>query len=320
MVEYPKVEGWAKMHPDIVLADTVVVTEKLDGANMRVMVTQTGDAVYGSRGVVLTTDESKQRFFKGLPINWWEQQVELRLRLADVAKRLGAPRIIVFGEIIGWAIQKRIRYLPSDTDVDFYAFDIYANGNFLPYSEMLRICESVGLKHVPVLYVGSPQSPEFTSLVERVLSGELYSAVVKEQRGEDSVAEGVVVRTEPLMRSSLGAWCITKIKSPAFSEGGERKFTVVGKEGASALLTFLSQYVTLSRLENVVLRLRADGIIDEPTPADLKHIAPAFWNELMEDCADAIQQLVSSGVDEREIKHRVGKMLQRLYLQEYCAR
>lgn len=320
MVNYPKVEGWAKLRSDILLADNVVVTEKLDGANMRVMVTAEGDVTYGSRGVVLNTEDDIQHFFKGLPIVWWEKRAELRSRISDLARSLGAPYVIVFGEIIGWRIQKRIKYLPNDSDVDFYAFDIYAGGKFLPYSDFLRACDTVGLQHVPVLYTGSPQTPEFISIVERALNGELLSVVAKERRGDETVAEGIVVRTEPLLRSSLGAWCITKIKSPNFSEGGEKEFTVTDKQGAGALLAFITQYVNLPRLENVIARLRADGIIDEPTPADLKHIAPAFWNDLLDECADEIQQLVSSGIEEREIKHRVGKTLQTLYIKQYCKR
>ncbi|HLX53987.1 MAG TPA: RNA ligase family protein [Aquella sp.] len=60
----------------------------------------------------------------------------------------------VYGEIIGWGIQKGYLYNCGLNQHKFYVYDVMHNGKWLNHAEMMAFCEMTGLETVPVLYQG----------------------------------------------------------------------------------------------------------------------------------------------------------------------
>lgn len=304
------------MAGEIALASRVFVTEKLDGANMRVLVRRGEELQFGSRDKVLKSQEDKEHFFKGKPVAWWEVP-EHKAAAYALLDYLGVDEVTIFGEIIGWGIQKRIRYLPDDDSVWFYAFDIWVNDSFLPYPQFLDACTAVGLPFAPLLYDGSPAGEQFSFLIEAVGKGELKSFLAHYLSGREVPAEGIVIRTEPLFITTLNSYSIAKLKSPQFEEveRGEEKPKVVSTTVTAGedLINFLNTYVTEGRLHNVLVKLKGEGKVENDMK-DLKHIIPAYWDDLKEECGQEIEQLLSKGIDEKSLKHRVSKKVQVMYI------
>lgn len=316
MKKYPKILSWHKLHPEITLASRVFVTEKLDGANMRVLVKRGEDLVFGSRDMKLGTLEGLGNFFKGRPQAWWSVP-EHRAAAYRVLDVLGVDEVLIFGEVVGWGIQKRIAYFPSPEDVHFFAFDIMIDDKFLRYQEFIQVCLLAGLPYVPVLYDGSPRSDDFQALIKRVMAGEQKSALAHAY-GRDAPAEGVVIRTEPLFITTLNSYSIAKLKAPKFEEVeqgkevGERKVEATGA-GGDLLIDFINTYITEGRLHNILVRLRGEGKVSGEMK-DLKVIIPAYWEDLVQECGEEVNQVLqATGLSERDLLHRVGKKVQLLY-------
>ncbi|MEM0238540.1 MAG: RNA ligase family protein [Ignisphaera sp.] len=314
MRTYPKIMSWHKLAAEFAAAKRVFVTEKLDGANMRVLVGRDVSLRFGSREMELNTSDSIMNFFKGKPLGWWSapERREAAYKLLDL---LQADEVLIFGEIVGWGIQKRIPYFPDNSAVEFFAFDIMVRDEFLPYPQFLEVCAKVGLPTVPLLFEGSPQDDEFQRIVEDVVNGNLKSALAAKY-GNETIAEGVVIRAEPLFITTLGSYSIAKLKTPPFAEEKVSRMgapKVVDMKDWQPVVEFLNAYVTEGRLHNVVGKLRAEGKI-QGEMRDLQHIVPAFWRDLQEECGDEIKALLSNAdLSERDLQHRVGKMVQQMY-------
>lgn len=103
----------------------------------------------------------------------------------------------VYGEIVGWGIQKGYLYNCGLNKHDFYVYDVMYNGNWLDYVDMVGFCIDYNLKMVPQLYYG-PYSKE---KVDEMLIVNKISL---------EVAEGVVVG--PVIERSSSAIGRVKLK------------------------------------------------------------------------------------------------------------
>jgi RNA ligase (TIGR02306 family) len=194
---------------DRVLQDgeMVVITQKLHGTSAR----------YGwfPRPAISLLDKSRK--FLGLLPEWqfcWgsrRSQIQSKpgqshpgfkseaqgVEFGDVYTKIAAQEKLrdkipkgysVYGEIVGWGIQKGYLYNCGLNKHDFYVYDIMRDGKWLNANEVSFYCKLFNLKQVPELYSG-PYSKE---KVDEKLT---INVISKE------IAEGVVV-TPAIERSS----------------------------------------------------------------------------------------------------------------------
>jgi hypothetical protein len=137
--------------------------------------------------------------------NWWDialkMNIEKKLRkyLKDHGIHLG-----VQGEIIGGRIQGNIYKING---LDFYVFNIrnLSTGEDYPLCEKLKVCEELGLKHVPVLNDNFIITDEVTPQKLLAMSNG------KSALNKHTSREGYVLRRVDADRVSF------KVKSPHYS-------------------------------------------------------------------------------------------------------
>lgn len=126
-----------------------VVTEKIDGTSATYFI-KNGEFGVCSRNVELKESESNL---------YWK--IAEKYKIKETLKNLNQDKNTDFaiqGEIAGTGIQQNRLDLP---DKQFFVFDIYQiqGGGYLPYPELLQICNQYGLKTVPhILTVAENQT------------------------------------------------------------------------------------------------------------------------------------------------------------------
>ena len=60
----------------------------------------------------------------------------------------------VYGEIVGWGIQKGYLYHCGMNQHKFYVYDVQKDGKYLNYDDAVKLCNEWGLTHVPLVYRG----------------------------------------------------------------------------------------------------------------------------------------------------------------------
>jgi ATP-dependent RNA circularization protein (DNA/RNA ligase family) len=155
------------------LADEVVVEEKLDGANLGISVDETGRLRAQNRGDYLIAPFGGQ-FSK---LAGWMQR-----RTWDLVPALG-PSLVVFGEWCDARHSITYQRLPDR----FIAFDVYdrETRRFWNTARRAEFAKHVGLREVPVLVKGRETLSSIETLVRTAAS-----------RFGASRLEGVVVRRE----------------------------------------------------------------------------------------------------------------------------
>lgn len=221
MIEYPKIETIFDRRPDftvdtdklrlpeIDLIKSWVVTEKIDGTNIRVVIDEKGEVHFGGR-----TDAAQ------IPAFLVEHLI--KTFTADKMKALWQPKkdgslvpyeIQLFGEGYGEKIQKGGgNYRPG---VSFRLFDVLVSGRWwLDLTGVSEIAERLGINIVPV--IGVMTAPDVVAMIRR---GDMNSVVAEEERKTVARAEGVVCRTNPLLFMGDGKRLMWKLKLKDFIAG-----------------------------------------------------------------------------------------------------
>lgn len=142
---YRVVEGYPHISRILLLSkavprhfiDFVVVEEKMDGHNVRV-VRIDGQLLAITRGGYIcpyTTSRMRRKYGKSLN---------------ELFDELGADTVIV-GEVVGMENPYTRYYYPEAPYWDYFIFDIYRNGYPLKIQERRRLVEEHGLRNVPQL-------------------------------------------------------------------------------------------------------------------------------------------------------------------------
>ena len=79
-----------------------------------------------------------------------EEKIELKEMIEDLQDDSNAHSVIVFGEIYGPGIQD----MQYGGKVEFRAFDIAINGDYMDSDDFFHVCKKYGIETVPVLYRG----------------------------------------------------------------------------------------------------------------------------------------------------------------------
>jgi Rnl2 family RNA ligase len=310
--KYPELVTLDK-RPEILSVKQVVATEKLHGSNFRVLfpagMTSPDEARFGGRNEVFAPGDDG--FYGGKAVRWFKSRPELTRRLMEVFASYGFSDAIVYGEICGAGIQKGVRYAPTDEAL-FRAFDLMIGDNFVTYDLFVEICEASGLPRVPEIWRGEPSLEAFDALLEKPSTEGQKNGVI----AEGNVAEGVVIRSNPLLRDVFGSWLIIKHKSEGFAEVA-RKRTPRAGEGAAAekgpLDVFAETFVVRGRLVNAIGRLRDAGVKLSLAMDDVPRLAQAVVDDLHKEQEPEWQSLVAAGVADKQIRAAVTRTVASVY-------
>ena len=230
---YPKIETLYerdketfKVDPDRVcllevdLIKQWLVTEKIDGTNIRVVIRPGGVSVgmVAAGDIIATTVEFRGRTDRAQVPPFLLTRLEEMITplLCDIAfPDLSIEEVILYGEGYGARIQKGGGNYREG--VSFRLFDVAVDtrgeGNYLwlDWENVEDIAQKLGIETVPVLCI----SANLAAAVSCVSS---FSAVAKQDGGNPAtICEGIVARTEPLLCDRRGRRLMWKLKGKDFA-------------------------------------------------------------------------------------------------------
>ena len=307
--KYPSIP-LIKYRPEIFSVKEVVATEKLHGSTFRVGfpmgMASTDDVVYGSHETVYVHG-SHEFFPLGRAVQWFSEKPELLAKMWETIKSYGFSDATVFGEAFGPGIKaKGIKY-STGQDMLFRAFDIMVGENFLTYDLFCEVIDKMGLPRVHEVWRGDPTIAAFDSLLE-VPSRE---ATLNGITDASNLAEGVVIRSNPLLRTVFGEWLIVKHKSKKFSEVAEAESTPKTRE-ASPADTFAATYVTEGRILNALARVQARRLSLKNDMTDIPVLLKELLLDLQKECMPEWKAL---DCPEKAIQGAVSRVLSPQYRQ-----
>lgn len=271
------------------------VSEKVHGCNVSV-ITDGNSIITGKRTSVLTDSDKFYGFREFADQNLKEKVISVFNELKSIDSSILS--IQVFGEFFGGGydgyksnlpkIQNGIQYTPNH---EFYAFDIlvtYPDKNiYLGVDECINLFEKYGFFYNKELLRGM--------LDECLAYNPVFISTIGERLGypriENNFAEGVVIKPIQDLRFANGERIIIKNKNPKFNEfeKSDKKADVVYSDTCSKLVSCVEDYVTESRLGNVMSHL---GELEMPKQ---------FGLLIKEYCADVIEEFVKDHPEYNEL-------------------
>ncbi len=233
--------------------------------------------------------------------------------------------LIAYGELFGgtdygeWKtqvkrpVQTEVQYHP---DIHFFVFDLFVNGQPLPWSQAEPLLKEVGLPHVPTLFTGTfAECLKWSSEHLKDLTG--IPRLLPDAEGKlnsladlkDNIREGHVIKSYDKEvvdnRGQRGKRVLYKHKNDKFAE---RQFVAPVQQQATAKDRFAAivrEYVTLPRLHNVDSKL---------TPEQASNHAfrkQFFIKDVMEDFRKDNQDELRllSKAESNAVNGQVGKVL-----------
>lgn len=174
--------------------EEVLLTEKIHGANARLVMTDDGVVHVGSHGAWKKEDAGDGEGGDGI---WWPA-----MRASGMIEKMKAigPNIVVYGEIYGQVQDLKYNHPDKKTPAYFRAFDVFdcKQGRWADVEELQAICTQHAIPEVPMLYAG-PWHNDLRALAE------------KDSTLAPHLAEGFVVRTmalrhEPTLALGRSVW------------------------------------------------------------------------------------------------------------------
>lgn len=182
------------------------VTEKIDGTNIRVTLTEDGKVIFGGR-----TDAAQIHadLYRHLSETFTPEKMKAALWLPDEAGEPQPTRAVLYGEGYGAGIQKGGGLYRADKS--FRLFDVLVNDKWwLDWANVEDVARKLDIKTAP--YMGEWTLEDIVTQVKRGIP----SAVAMEDGGQVREAEGVIGRTiEPLF-DKRGNRIILKLKTSDF--------------------------------------------------------------------------------------------------------
>lgn len=294
--------------PEILAVKEVIATEKLHGSNFRVNfpagMESIADVRFGSRDVEDGDPNIK------FPLNnvkaWFTSRPALLQAMWDTVKSYGFSNVTVFGEAYGPGMRtKGVKY-SNGQEVLFRAFDIMVEENFLTTWELFcEVADKMGIPRVVELWRGDPTSEAFDRLLEHP-SAEARANGINDP---NNLAEGVVLRSNPMFRNALGEWLVVKHKGKKFSEVAHAP-TVKEPRGETPADTFAATYVTEGRITNAIGRLADRGTPLKGAMADMPALLKEMVADLHKECEP---EWTALGLPEKQLTGAVSKVLGPLY-------
>lgn len=316
--KYPELVTLDK-RPEMLAVREAIATEKLHGSNFRVYfpegMTSPDELRFGSRNEVFEPNDSG--FYGGRPIRWFRENTAIVEKLMELFGAYGfTGGVVVYGEVCGTSVQKGIKYA-GDGEIIFRAFDIRVAGNFVTYDLFVELCEKAGLPRVPEIWRGDPTREAFDKLLEQPSTEAQKNGITNDA---SIVSEGVVIRSNPLLRDVFGDWLIIKHKSKKYREATpktERKSTDLTETGP--LDDFTATYVVRGRVINALGRLRDASVVLQGSMQDMPKLSDAIVADLHKECGPELKALETQGYADKQIKNAVTRRLASVYREMIAA-
>jgi len=172
------------------------VTEKIDGTNVRVMLSEQGNVTFGGRS-------NNAQMPADLVVKLMQQFTIPKMQSAFFAN--GPVSAVLYGEGYGAGIQKGGTYR---TDKGFILFDVLVAGKWwLDKAALEDVAGKLGCDLVP--YLGRMSLPEIVELVRVPFASKIGT----------SMAEGIVARPIETLFDRRGERLIIKLKTKDFQAG-----------------------------------------------------------------------------------------------------
>lgn len=169
----------------------MVVTEKIDGTNVRVYWDGYNFSIWGRKGA--------SEMPEGL-LNYLEDKFSNYKMEALFEERFGDKPAVICGEGIGPKITEKY----GSGEYGFIGFDIMYNGRYLNYEECDKFFELINITPVP--FMGRDTIYNIIELITN-LNGTMKSLL-----NRNIIAEGVVLKPDIELYDNLGNRAILKIK------------------------------------------------------------------------------------------------------------
>lgn len=279
MRSYPKIKyPTHERNVGLFESEEVVVTEKLDGANLRFSVDpDDGSLIVGSKNVVYEDPDTIDDSF--------DHAVEY-LRSKDVPELLGewpgnyGGRLTVFGEAMHAHTAEYVyegdHPHPTEEPIpNVVVFDIYDEdaGEWLEWELVCEYADFLGLETVPVVDTGDPQELDFEIPPSAYREPDPEADTEFDRNG---LAEGIVIkRTDTDYQRA-------KIVHDEFKEQFHETF---GGGPSNSPTTdaerFVGSYVTEARIEKAIHRLVDEGPYEAPTMEMMQDLPRAVLEDVM---------------------------------------
>jgi hypothetical protein len=302
---YPSIVSLDK-RPEIFAVKKVVVTEKIHGSNFRVHfplgMSSLADVKYGSHEMEHAPGVD---FPLGNAVQWFGARQDLLSSMWEVIKSYGFSDATVFGEAHGPGIKaKGVRY-STGQEMLFRAFDIMVGTNFVTYDLFVEITDKMLLPRVHAVWAGEPSMESFDRLLEKPSITAMRNGVDDDK----NLAEGIVIRSNPLFRNVFGEWLIAKHKSKKFTEKAEAP-KERGPREATPADTFAEMFVTEGRVRNAASRLQDRGVVLSDTMQDIPKLLQEIVADLHKECDAEWKAL---GLPDKQLLGAASKVLAPIY-------
>jgi hypothetical protein len=182
---YPSMSHLDRSKKGTLAGKQIVVQEKLDGCNFRVIALNDNTITYGSRNTYRPNDD----FMKFSRIRAHLEECAVRLKSLIVAT---SDEFVVYGELMGWRDRAKtaplnvIQYVDQEASLKFYAYDVQLkNGTFVPFKQAQIMLKSCGFDTVPYIEI---KYDDFVNTLQ-----------FKSTLFPNSPLEGYVIRCDNLM-------------------------------------------------------------------------------------------------------------------------
>lgn len=225
-MEYPKIETLYEREnathfvvdgklrlPEFGLASRWLVTEKIDGTNVRIILAQGGEANLSPSPSVVYRGRTDAAQMPPALLDMLRERFPAEKVLAAFDPGTDA---VIYGEGYGPKIQKGGGNYRSDPG--FRVFDVVVFGShgrlwWLNWGQMEDVARKIGTETVPVIAKDVTLSEAVEYVVHR-------SDVASLEKGDDTVPqEGIVARTDPLLFMRNGQRLVWKLKKRDFVGG-----------------------------------------------------------------------------------------------------
>lgn len=254
--------------------DIIVIEEKIDGANFSIRYDKDTDSV--------AAFSSKQQLSAGefglRGAYLWSQRLSV-----DKVKWVLGDRYIAYGE---WLIPHTLEY-PKDKYREVYFFDVYdiEKGVYLGVKEAKAMIDRLGLKFVPIFYVG-----EFISWEH------IYSFLGKTMLGGES-GEGIVVKNISRLDAPEDAKpYFVKIVCDQFCEVHKtKKHDTTGINKRIEMQNIVSSVVTEARVAKLINKMIDEGVLPENYgEPEMAIINKRIVGDVYKDCLKEEPDVVNS--------------------------
>ena len=257
---------------------------------------------YGSHETIYP----EEGFALGGLVNCIKKRPDMLTSIMETIKSYGFGNVTMFGEAYGPGIKaKGIKY-SLGTDMLFRFFDIMIEDNLVTDEFFIELTSKMNVPVATEVWRGEPTKANFDALLEKPSAESILNGL-----GPENISEGVVIRSNPLLRNVFGEWLIVKHKSSKFSEvsNASKEKNV---RGVTPSDVFAATYVTEGRVINAVGRIQDRGVVLANTMVDMPVLLTEIINDLHKECQ---QEWDADNLDEKQVKGSVSKILAPIYKQ-----